>query len=90
MRIDANSQTPYVTRPQVQPTPSRPAPASTQGQDQTEFTAADSLARRLDSAPDVRADRLERARALVADMQYPPTSVLRQVAKALTRTGELE
>ncbi|HYG21643.1 MAG TPA: hypothetical protein VEH04_02590 [Verrucomicrobiae bacterium] len=44
---------------------------------------SDSLQAQLKAAPDVRPEVVEKAKMLVADLQYPPEQVLRSLAHLL-------
>jgi hypothetical protein len=79
MRIEPNSE-PMGMRGIQSRTPAAQPPVA---QDKLDLGAAAKLNRALEQTPDVRADKVARAKALVADQSYPPKAVLGQVAEAL-------
>lgn len=51
--------------------------------DRAEFAASDNLVRKLDETPEVRAAAVARAKALLANPDYPDDATLREVSKTL-------
>jgi hypothetical protein len=60
----------------------------------TDFTAATQLAKKLAATPEVRSDEVARAKALIADPNYPNTAtiekVARQIAKNISTRSSIE
>lgn len=56
-----------------------PAPAAAT----TDFAAAAQLAGKLAATPEVRGDQVARAKALIADPNYPNTATINKVARQL-------
>ena len=81
MRIDANSELSRAARIQA-PTPPRKVPSEP---NKLDLTKTDSLDAALKAAPDVRAEQVARAKALIQDPGYPSTKVVSQVAGVLAR-----
>jgi hypothetical protein len=79
MRIEANHNLPGTKEVTATGSQSKPADKS----DQAEFPAAAQLVRQLNATPEVRADRVARAKALIANPAYPDETTVRQVAKVL-------
>ena len=48
-----------------------------------DFTAATQLAKKLAATPEVRADQVARAKALIADPNYPTPAAINKVARQL-------
>jgi hypothetical protein len=76
-----------VSRPGAGQNPTAAAPT-------TDFTAATQLAKKLAATPEVRSDEVARAKALIADPNYPNTAtidkVARQIAKNILPTSSIE
>ena len=82
MRVNSNSEASAVSA-----TPGRTtAPEPRLGQDKMAFTTTESLNRSLEQSPEVRADKVAEAKALVLDVSYPPEVIIRQIS-ALLATG---
>lgn len=65
-----------VSRPATTKMSAAPAPT-------TDFTAAANLAEKLAATPEVRADQVARAKALIADPNYPNEATIEKVAQRL-------
>jgi hypothetical protein len=79
MRVIPNSEATAV--PAVVP---RSAPAEPRlGQDQLAFTGTQSLDRSLAQSPEVRADKVAEAKALIQDGSYPPAVIIRKLSALL-------
>ncbi|HYG34151.1 MAG TPA: hypothetical protein VEC99_05175 [Clostridia bacterium] len=80
MRVDPNSRTTELTG-------FRHLAAKAQkprsGEDKVEFSVAEKLDRSLEAVPQVRAEKVEQARALVMDKSYPSKETLGRVARVL-------
>jgi hypothetical protein len=63
--------------------PKRPAPAPQAALEQTAFAGSTAINNALQATPDSRSEAVERARALIADPNYPGPGVLRQVSNLL-------
>ena len=55
----------------------------TQSQAASQFGGTERLNRALHATPDVRAEKVKRARALVSDPNYPSSAIVRSVANLL-------
>lgn len=51
--------------------------------DHAEFAASENLVRKLEQTPEVRAEAVARAKALLANPAYPDDATVRQVSKIL-------
>jgi 2,4-dienoyl-CoA reductase-like NADH-dependent reductase (Old Yellow Enzyme family) len=60
--------------------PSKAAAAANAG---TDFAASTKLAEKLAVTPEVRADAVARAKALIADPNYPNTATVQKIAQRL-------
>ena len=79
MRVNPNSETSAVSAP-----PGRIAsPEPRLGQDQLAATATESLNRSLEQTPEVRADKVAEAKALIQDGSYPPAVIIRKISALL-------
>ena len=79
MRVNPNSETSAVSAP-----PGRIAsPEPRLGQDQLAATATESLNRSLQQTPEVRADKVAEAKALIQDGSYPPAVIIRKISALL-------
>jgi anti-sigma28 factor (negative regulator of flagellin synthesis) len=79
MRVNPNSETSAVSA-----TPGRTAaPEPRLGQDQLAATATESLNRSLQQTPEVRADKVAEAKALIQDGSYPPAVIIRKISALL-------
>lgn len=58
--------------------PAKPAAAA-----ESDFQASTKLALKLAGTPTVRADKVARAKALIADPNYPDTKTVQKVAQSL-------
>ena len=58
------------------------APGGTKA-DTVRFDGAAALDRALADTPDLRADRVERARELIRDVSYPPEETIQRIASLL-------
>ncbi|HLP75564.1 MAG TPA: hypothetical protein VK327_01490 [Candidatus Paceibacterota bacterium] len=72
----SNVGKPAPVPPVARQTPTRDVPA------QAEFRAAD-LERMIKQLPMVRPEKVEQAKAMVADVKYPPEQVLRSLSTLL-------
>ena len=57
------------------------APAKPQVGDSASFRETDAVNGALLQTPDIRSDAVARARALIADAQYPPLSTIHAISK---------
>ena len=64
-------------------TPQRSAPAPTMLSDRVSLTNSSALEQALDSAPASRPEMVDRAKALIADPNYPSSAVLSAVSRQL-------
>ena len=79
MRVNSNSDASAVSA-----TPGRTtAPAPRLGQDQLAFTTTESLNRSFEQTPEVRADKVAEAKALIQDGSYPPAVMIRKISALL-------
>ena len=79
MRINSNSEASAVSA-----TPGRTtAPEPRLGQDKLAFTTTDSLNLSLEQTPEVRPDKVAKAKALIPDVAYPPEVIIRQISALL-------
>ena len=79
MRVNLNSEASAVSA-----TPGRTtAPEPRLGQDKLAFTKTESLNRSLEQSPEVRADKVAEAKALILDVSYPPAVIIRQISALL-------
>ena len=79
MRVNPNSETSAVSAP-----PGRIAsPEPRLGQDQLAVTATESLNHSIEQAPEVRADKVAEAKALIQDGSYPPAVIIRKISALL-------
>ena len=76
MRIEPNKPPVGLDQAAARKAEVKPEPLS----DKADLEASEALDARLESTPDLRADQVARAKALVADPNYPPANVVRQVA----------
>ncbi len=79
MRIDTNIKPPATTEA-AGPTAAR---KESKDHDRVDLTATDNLNRALGETPDIRAEKISRAKALIKDPGYPSEVVLAQVANVL-------
>jgi hypothetical protein len=79
MRVNLNSEASAV--------PSTPgttvAPEPRLGQDKVALTATESLNRSLEQTPEVRAEKVAEAKALIQDGSYPPEVIIRKISALL-------
>jgi hypothetical protein len=61
----------------------------TPGQDSLSLGQADGLRHALASQEEIRPDMVEKGRALAADPNYPPSSVIRSLAQAILQSPDL-
>jgi hypothetical protein len=64
-------------------TPPRSAPAPNMPTDRVSLTNSSALEQALDSSPASRPDMVERAKALIADPNYPSSATLSAVSRQL-------
>jgi hypothetical protein len=79
MNVNPNRNPPSITnvpRPDQPTSPAAPATAP-------DFAASANLTGILAAAPEVRADAVARAKALIADPNYPNTATVEQIAQRL-------
>jgi hypothetical protein len=86
MRVNANSGPLDVSGPRHEPV----VPKQSIARDQADLSGAEGLDRAGEQAPDIRAENVARAKALLADKAYPPPTVLREIATRLSRQIEDE
>ncbi len=79
MQVNANPNVSATTKMNGQ----RPPPPTARV-DKAVFLETDALNQSLQQVPDVRQDAVDRARTLVQDSQYPPLSVLQDIAALLS------
>jgi hypothetical protein len=80
MEIKLNSGMDAVSRSEAKPAVGRGQPELRDG---VSFTTSRSLDQALAELPDVRADVVERARALISSAPYPPAETLDKLARLL-------
>ena len=81
MRVHPNSESAGLNGiPKTERTAAR---ATRPQQDELVLTTADKLNQTLKQTPSVRAEKVARAKALIADSSYPPKAVIDQVAAVL-------
>ncbi len=82
MKVNQNhnlpSAAPLPQRKAADPNADSAPPAAT-----TDFAAAAQLAGKLAATPEVRADQVARAKALIADPNYPNPATINKVARQL-------
>ena len=79
MRVNSNS-----AELAVSATPGRTtAPEPRLGQDKLAFATTESLNRSLEQTPEVRADKVAEAKALIQDGSYPPAVIIRKISALL-------
>ena len=79
MKVNSNKEVPASTpRPTEAKQVGRPSDTNT-----PDFVAANKLAQQLAATPDVRADEVARAKALIADPNYPDDATIRAVARQI-------
>jgi hypothetical protein len=69
--------------------PAAPAPDQDQDQDSLSTEKAEQLRTALASQPEVRPEVVARGRALAADPNYPPASVIRGIASQILASPDL-
>jgi hypothetical protein len=79
MRVNPNSEASVVSAIQGRTA----APQPSLGQDKLALTTAETLNRSLDQTPEVRADKVAEAKALVQDGSYPPAVIIRKISALL-------
>ena len=88
MRIDSNTRSlevaPTLTQSTSVPAPPSPPTSAIQG-DRVELDASRSLNEAMAQTPAARAEKIARARELVADSSYPGKDVQEQVARVLAK-----
>ncbi len=89
MEINANLSTTGVNGASI---PRRSAPATKMLSDRVSLTSSSSLEQALQNSPASRAEMVERAKALIADPNYPSSDTLsavsRHLAAALTSENQ--
>ncbi len=80
MQISPNSNSGPVTRTYWKAFPSAPG---NHGADSAQFDQAAALNRALADTPDLRPGEVERARALIGDVTYPPRETIQRIASLL-------
>jgi hypothetical protein len=81
MRVDTNSELSRAARIQAL-TPSRKTPSEP---NKLDLAKSDALDAALKAAPEVRAEQVAKAKALIRDPGYPSAKVVDQVAEVLAR-----
>jgi hypothetical protein len=79
MRIEANQHLPGTKEVAAAANQSKPAAQT----DEAQFAASEQLTRKLTETPEVRAEAVARAKALIANPAYPDDATVRQVAQLL-------
>lgn len=82
MKVNQNPNLPSAA-PVSPRKPANLTAASTPAAATTDFTAATQLAEKLATTPEVRAEQVTRAKALIADPNYPSTATINKVARQL-------
>jgi Anti-sigma-28 factor, FlgM len=78
MRVNPNTETPVVAG-----TPSSPAaPKPRLGQDKLALSS-DTISPALEQTPEVRADKVAEAKALLQNGSYPPAVIIRKISALL-------
>jgi hypothetical protein len=80
MHIEPNRNLEPSARPE---TPRAPARRPRMEPSEPAFQHSAALDRSLNRAPDVRAEKVQRARELVGDVSYPPPQTMRRIAQLL-------
>jgi len=80
MEINTNLSTNGVNGAAI---PRRSTPATKMVSDQVSLTNTSALKQALNSTPDSRSEKVEQARALIADPNYPASDTLSAVARQL-------
>ena len=81
MEVKLNIQTNAV--PPAPGGAARSAPAKPAQEDATTFIHAEALNQALKAAPDTQPENVARAKALVADVHYPPAEIIQRLARLL-------
>jgi anti-sigma28 factor (negative regulator of flagellin synthesis) len=79
MRVNPNSDAAAVTASAA----SRPAPQPRLESDKLALTSSDNLTRALAQTPEVRAEKVAEAKALIQDGSYPPEAIIRKISALL-------
>jgi anti-sigma28 factor (negative regulator of flagellin synthesis) len=79
MRVNPNTEASVVSAIQGRTA----APQPSLGQDKLALTTAESLNRSLEQTPEVRADKVAEAKALVQNGSYPPPVIIRKISALL-------
>ena len=79
MRVNPNSEASVVSASLGRTA----APQPRLGQDELALTTAQSLNRSLEQTPEVRADKVAEAKALIQDGSYPPGVIIRKISALL-------
>lgn len=79
---DRNIAIAAATTPSISRAPSRPI-------DQVHIDKASALRANLQEVPEIRAEVVERARALAADPSYPSDKIIRQISRAIVNSPDL-
>jgi hypothetical protein len=66
-----------------QPEPVNPRPAAKAAAEPVAFEQVQSLEQALKNIPEVRSDKVEQAKALIANVQYPPQELISRIADLL-------
>ncbi len=82
MKINPNHEVPATT---PRSTEAKPIVRSSDA-DTPNFVATNKLAQQLAATPDVRADEVARAKALIADPDYPNDKTIRAAARQMVDT----
>ena len=81
MRVNAKNE---VARTEGNPSAKAPRKAAA-GTDKVDLKSTDNLHAALNATPEIRADKVAKAKQLVQDPNYPSAKVLSQVAKTLAQ-----
>ncbi len=79
MKVNSNLEVPVSTPRSTEAKPS----ARTNDTNSPDFVATTKLAQQLAATPDVRTDEVVRAKALIANSNYPDHKIIRTIARQL-------
>ena len=79
MRVNPNSEPSVVAGNVGANTPAAPR----LGQDRSAFATSETLSRSLEQTPEIRADKVAEAKALIQDGTYPPAVIIRKISALL-------
>lgn len=64
--------------------------AASEATESLDDTATRRLAKSLAAEPEIRAEKVARARQLVADPNYPPLAIIERLAQQMTRDAQID